>query len=442
MSTVTLNGPVVRKGADNIVLYDVLLHSPVSRQASTANKHKIEVGIREGAATTWIGSWAQATQEVTAGVPVSILHADRLSMRLMAGQAIVARITADGVPASLKGARLNFRLGYVGGRYGEIRPLVSAGPIVADPNTRTALSAVTRQVQRLSWWEESLALVDPAELAPVGTFHGRLQVDSTSEVSLQRYNGNWIEVNGEALSIGDDGASSTAANKLLESTGAVGSSVPSAGNLYNVYVTSIGGIPEIRLSGTAPTRHLGNYYLGTDPGQDLWRFCGWVYYSDDSEFVDSETQRLCCNYHNRIKKDLFLSPGYVDDDAQDVLQEASVTWTAINSGADSQVEFLSNAEDAAVVHGVSTVYGHAAGVKVWLGIGIDSSTGADRAGCNEGTEYGNIALHYADVLSVGRHTADLLVRVNSSIGYYISNEERNGATEDPPVTYIAGQVLV
>ena len=106
MPSSTLNASVVGPGVHNVVLRKALIHSPVDRVASASSYHKIEVGIREGAYTTWIGSWDQSAQYLGGGSPLSVLDEGRDGMRLRAGQTIVVRVTATGVPflASLDAA--------------------------------------------------------------------------------------------------------------------------------------------------------------------------------------------------------------------------------------------------------------------------------------------------------------------------------------------------
>jgi len=441
-ATITLNGPVVRRGAHNVVLRDALLHSPTGRATSATDSHLVEIGVREGEYTTWIGAWDQETRQIDGGTPASILDSVRLGMRLREFQAIVIRVTTTGTPASLKGSRINFRLGRVGGRDGPATALVATDITPTDANTRTALAAVSRQInQSLSEWEESVQLIDPVELAPTGTFQGRMQVDSTTVISLQRYTGNWVEVDGAALSITSDGLSRDVANALLESNGSVGSSAPSADNLYAVYVG--GDETQIRLSGTTtPTLYLGTYYLGATGGAVKWRFVGWVWVNSSTQFVDSEVSRLCCNYYNRVLKDLYRCPSYNDDDTNTTWTEGSNTWTQANSGADSQIEFLCNNEDAVVLHAQGSLESNTAGAFTYLGIGVDSITSVVRAGVHQGVDLGHIGIHYSDVLSATRHYADLMAVVSAGISTFWADDDRIGSDEDPPITYISGQVLV
>lgn len=164
MAYLTLNGPVVPRGTHNMVLREALLSSPIQRLPSPSSYHIIEVGVREGVYTTWIGTWSQIEQKVDGASPTSILDAGRPGMRLKENQALVVRIATVGTPASLVGSRINFRLALVGGRDGTALPLVASGAAIADVNSRTAIAALEKQINTggLADWEDPVALQDPS----------------------------------------------------------------------------------------------------------------------------------------------------------------------------------------------------------------------------------------------------------------------------------------
>lgn len=170
MAMITLNGPVVPTDTHNQVLRSALLHSPIERTKSEASYHVLKIGVREGAYTSWIGTWDQSAQRVEAATPTSVLDASRVGMRLKAGQALVVQITTYGSPASLDGSRVNFTLGLVGGRDGPAKPLVAAGSAVVDPGSRVAFAALERQINTggLADWDEPVQLQDPWGVASVG----------------------------------------------------------------------------------------------------------------------------------------------------------------------------------------------------------------------------------------------------------------------------------
>lgn len=440
MSEITLNGPAVKDGITNMVLQDALLHSPVVRYANSTDYHRISIGIREGAYTSWIGTWSQKTQKTAAGAPVSVLDDDRPGMRLQSGQTIVVKIEAHGTPDSLTGSRVNFRLARVGGETGSSKPLVSSGASVADRDSRTALSALERQVNaHLSEWEVGVQLEDPVVLAGTAAFHGRLQVDSTTQISLQRYIGNWVEVDGVAVSIGVDGLECDVSDGLLASTGTVTATSPPSDALYYAYV----GANGLHLSDVAPTSYLGAYYLGSSGGGVEWRFCGWVYVSDVGEFTDSETARELVNYHNRLPARLFTCPDYGDDNLDTVHTLVSVTWAKLNGGGGSDVSFIANGEDGVRLCATFQAY---ADVNATFGaaVSIDGVTDIETGGYQYAAA--NV-LHSASIprlyvpSSAGRHVASIVGCNNAGTVTFLADRVRNGAVADPAHTFLSGWVM-
>lgn len=246
MPTITLHGPVVPSGVHNVVLRDAHFNSTVARLTDPANYAKIEVGVREGAYTTWIGTWDQTKQKVDASVPFSILDASRVGMRLRENQAIVVKVTVLGRTTSLVGSRITFRLALVGGRDGPAKPLVSAGAASADPNSRTALAALERQINLggLSEWEDSVDIVDPLGVQNVGYVAGMggavIQATSKSTgVTLHRLCGQ-ITTHGATLNAGAE-VTFTVTNNRVASTDVVAVCVQSGGT-SGAYLVVVGAV--------------------------------------------------------------------------------------------------------------------------------------------------------------------------------------------------------
>lgn len=436
MPTITINGPVVPSDAHNIVLREALFHSPVARRVSTSSYHLIEIGMREGSYTSWIGTWDQSTQKVDAASPTSILDVDRRGMRLKAGTAIVVQVTTTGSPASLEGSRINFTLALVGGRDGEAKPLIAAGALVADANTRTSLATIERQINSggLSEWDDGVQLKDPVTLVVTGTFGGRLQRDSATQVSVQRYTGDWIEVDGVPMSIGSSGLVITTSDGLLVSTGSVSTTTPSSSTLYYVYVGSTDGLtPQIRLCATAPSMHRGSYHLGTDALTSRWRFVGWVRTNGSTQFVDTTTDRLVVNYYNRERKSLYVVPGYVDDNAATTYTTTSTTWTAANGGTGATASYIANGEDAIHVTAFSSCANSGAN-GTGIGIGDNSATSAAVTSGDVGTTVRSQSCSYSTIPATGYRTLVLLVVVTAGTGTFYADNARLGSTADPVLT--------
>lgn len=187
--SIDIDGPVIPADADNQVLRDAFFHSPIQRLVNVNAYHTIDVGVREGQYTDWIGTWDQSKQRVDGGAPTSILDVDRKGMRMVAGRALVVRVTITGSPTSLRGAAVTLRMALVGGRDGPAKALVAAGAKINDPTTRTAISALERQINTggLAQWDETVPLMDPSTLGgPVS----RLPAVSPAQITANQNNYN------------------------------------------------------------------------------------------------------------------------------------------------------------------------------------------------------------------------------------------------------------
>lgn len=444
MPVAILAGPALGD-VHNAVLRRALIHSTVTRTVSQSDYHKVEVGVREGAFTTWVGTWDGSKQKIEVGTPIAILDVSREGMRMKAGQSIVLRVTSYGVPASLLGCRVTLTFAHVGGRTGAAKPLVSAGATVADPQSRAPIAVLERQINTsLSEWEESVEVEDPVGLGTVATFHGRMQRDSATQISLQRYVGNWIEVDGEFLSMGSGGIACTTTNGVLTASGGLTSTAPSTSTLYYVYVGTLpGSVPLLRLSETAPSRYLGTYYLGSTEGARRWRFVGWAYLNGSTQFTDSVTAREVINYYHRRRLKLFTCPAYADNNTETTYTNASIPWIKLNAAVGSDVTFITNGEDlidfVAVYRAVNDTPGSSHGPA----IGYDGVTVISVAG--ECAQVGDERVHISvpDALVAGtpaRRTASILGRVSAGISTIYADVARNGAAADPAETYLLGWV--
>lgn len=262
MAAITINGPVVPAGVHNVVLRDAQFNSTVSRLTAPADYVKIEVGVREGAYTTWIGTWDQSKQKIDASTPISILDSARLGMRLKEQQAIVVKVTVLGRTSSIVGSRITFRLALVGGRDGPARPLVSAGSTASDPNSRVALAALENQINLggLSEWEDPVALVDPPGVASIGYVSGvgGAVTQATSKatgVTLSKLCGQ-ITTHNATLNAGVEVAF-TVTNTLVAATDVVVVCVQSGGT-SGAYLVTVGAVSSGSFAITISNASAGN----------------------------------------------------------------------------------------------------------------------------------------------------------------------------------------
>jgi len=438
---ITLNGPIIRKGRKNVILRDAVLHCPNSLPHSTTDYNVVKIGIREGSYTEWVGTWDQSTQSIDAAVATSILNSDRLGMRLKENQAIVIYVSETGGPATLAGSRVNFRMAEVGGHYDAAGPLVSGSGRIVDVETRSAVKAIERNINgRLSEWEESVQLRDVTQKVVRGTFQARLQLDSATQISLQRYAGNWIEVDGKAVDVGSSGFAVTTTDGILTSAGGVSSTAPSTSTLYYVYVNET----QIRLCATGPSLVAGVYYLGSTPLQKTWRYCGAAYVDGSKNFNDSNAARDLANYYNRLRKPLFTCPDYVDDNIATTYTENTAIWTKANAGVGSDVTFVANGEDAVYLEihlrGTLSVAGqYGCAVSIDGVADIDGAAESNVLSANERDHLSCSRLY--NPTTAGFHTASLCIVVSAGNLTVWADDTRRGAAADPAQTYMTGHIM-
>ena len=282
------------------------------------------------------------------------------------------------------------------------------------------------------------------------TFNGRLQRDSATSASLQRYNGDVVRINGESLAIGAPGIGIATSNTLLTSTGADAGGSMGVSTLYYIYVSNSQASyapSSIKASATAPSSYLGAKYLGTSGNAAHWRFVGWIRTNAGSNIVDTETQRFVVNYHNRRATGLFSAPGYVDDNADTTWGVTSSTYVQVNGGTGSKIEFLWNGEDAVTYTGTVGARGNSGltPATVYFGVGEDSTTQPKLANAASlvATYKGSISVsrtytptageyHYLEMLACDGGGNDANADLDLS---------RLGAAADPVATFIAAVIM-
>lgn len=160
---------------------------------------------------------------------------------------------------------------------------------------------------------------------------------------------------------------------------------------------------------------------------------------------DSLTKRFVVSVDNPVPRRLHTCPGYTDDNANTTYTSASTTWTEANGGTGSKVEFLC---------AVPGVYGQCFGGGVFttpattvgtgIGIGIDSTTSPSAVGqVNLLSSTANASCETANVFAAGYHFFDLLIISNTGGGTstFFADFSRRGASVDPRVTILEGQVM-
>jgi hypothetical protein len=266
-------------------------------------------------------------------------------------------------------------------------------------------------------------------------FQARL-VYSNPQVKLMPYAGRNVEVGGETLLLSSSGIALSTSDNRIDSSGGNAAASMSASTPYFLYVSNSQATyaaSSLRASTTAPSLLDGVKYLGTSGNAARWRFVAWVRTNAATQFEDTVTNRLVINYYNRQSLQIYLNPGYVDNNAQNTFNQTNSTWAALNGGTGSTGTYIANGEDTVSVvafNGRTAVApnGHA------FGIGFDTTTKAVTATILPGNSTSFATVTYAAIPAEGYRTVSL-VGVNMNGGetstYWADCQQFGAGSPDP-----------
>lgn len=183
-------------------------------------------------------------------------------------------------------------------------------------------------------------------------------------------------------------------------------------------------------SGATTRRYLGKFYtIATDATAETWYGNGTV-----------TPQQFVQNAYNTIKRRLFTSPAYTNDNATTTFTTASTTWVAANAGTGSKIETLSDQANA-IFSSFSVAAANSAANTTRMAVGIDSTTDASYLYSNtQGTTTTVGTNSYLTNLSEGYHAFNLLMCVSAGTGTYTVDQRTGGGSFDTPLTYMQAEV--
>lgn len=235
-----------------------------------------------------------------------------------------------------------------------------------------------------------------ADLVNVAPGQCRLQVDSTSQISLQRFQGKFIP-----LKIGGNWEAKIIplAGVTLANTGLTQATA------YNVYAFDSGGTLTLEAVTTA---HAVDADTGVEikSGDASRTLVGKVFMDTGTPglFVDSVIKRWCLNWFNR--SDRSLENGFSADRTT-----TSTTFVEINT--EIRLQFLAWADEAVVAGGEGAEHNNAAGNAVGTALGFDSATVVAGTGATHGaTTWQPWALFAVKFVTEGSHFITLLGAVS------------------------------
>jgi hypothetical protein len=231
----------------------------------------------------------------------------------------------------------------------------------------------------------------------------RLQVDSTSQLSLQRFQGGWIPTKA---------AGAWQATPIPASGPTVSNSGLTAATLYYVYAFDSAGVLALDAPSTTAPATDTDTGIRIKTGDATRTLVGMVYMGAGSPgtFIDSATRRLCFNWFNR--RALHLTNTFSAD-------RTTTSGTFVEVNSEIQLEFLSWADEATMVGISGTQQMSNAGQAVSTAIGIDSTTVSSQSQAYTAAsspQRGPLSLWLSTTLSEGRHFATLLGAVSANTG--------------------------
>jgi hypothetical protein len=256
-----------------------------------------------------------------------------------------------------------------------------------------------------------------ADLVNVAPAQCRVQVDSTSQISLQRYQGKFLP-----LKIGAAWEA-----KIIPSSGpTLANTGLTAATLYYVYAFDSSGTLTLEAVTTVPATD-ADTGVRIKTGDATRTLVGMVFMDAGTPgtFVDSTAKRWCLNWFNRRALD--LTGTYSADRTT-----TSTTLAEVNT--EIRLQFLTWADEAVAVGASGTMSNSGAGQASGTGLGIDSTTVATQIGAFTSTGAnlrGPIGAWASKTLSEGSHFAALLGVVSGGTCTWATADavETNGAAK-------------
>ncbi|TXH54516.1 MAG: hypothetical protein E6Q97_10825 [Desulfurellales bacterium] len=201
---------------------------------------------------------------------------------------------------------------------------------------------------------------------------GRLEYQSATQLRLNAWAGQYLDVGGEIQTVDGSTAGCQLAptDNLISSSGTDAGAAMAANTTYYVYrsnSTASFAASDLRASATAPTNFRGDKYLATSGNGAKWRYVGMLRTNGSTQFSNS---LLVVSWLNRRLRRA------IGKDTTDSWAYTTGSWRGANNGNSNwKIEFLSNGVDvvrATAKGAISSTSGHAR----WA-LGLSSTSAPD-----------------------------------------------------------------
>jgi len=274
-----------------------------------------------------------------------------------------------------------------------------------------------------------------------GTFQARIAFVSSTKLNLGQYGGNYVEINGERLTLTSSGLDLITTDHVLDAAGLDSGGGMSVTTRYSIYVSnSLASFAPgtVKASVTTPSVVNGSLYLGNTGNALNWRFVGTAYAISNAgtpNFADSLTQRYVSNYYNKRQVRLYRCPGYNDDGNRTTITVNNAVWGVIKAN-DYALEYIDNGIDATEFY----VQGYHEDLTktLYVGIGLAFTGDVRKQGICPALAMGCVK----EVIAPGslQQTQVNFLALTSASTTVVVDDVKNGASVDPAVTFIEGWV--
>ena len=209
---------------------------------------------------------------------------------------------------------------------------------------------------------------------------------------------------------------------------------------YDVFGFLNSGVLDIELlawtndttRATAVTLQDGRYCKSGDKTRLL---LGTVYTTSTTATEDSEVNRYVSNVYNQVPRSLFTCPGYNNNNASSTYTFNSTTWIEANAGTGSRVRLVLPLP-AFVLLGQQF---RADGTFGTGGVGVNATTASFQSSLNNSNGGGNSSRRMP--LAAGFNYAAQVMKNGGGTSTVLIDDGRAGASADPPVSYLYGEVM-
>lgn len=247
---------------------------------------------------------------------------------------------------------------------------------------------------------------------------GRLEYQSATQLRLNAWAGQYLDVGGEIQTVDGSTAGCQLAptDNLISSSGTDAGAAMAANTTYYVYrsnSTASFAASDLRASATAPTDFRGDKYLAASGNGAKWRFVGMVRTNGSTQFTNN---LLVISWLNRRLRRV------VSKDTTDSWTYTTGSWRGANNGNSAwKVDFLANGVDVARATAKSQIVSTSGHARFAIGLSSTSAPDGDCLYESGGASNGHVDTFYLGVPAIGYQYLQALEFGTTGANFYGDN---------------------